>query len=249
MSSAKSDDPIIYFTLIDFLVQLIFLGIFLVVALQAAQRGSEPAGGKPPPWVADPAFFPLLNEGVGPFIRDDDAKTLFELLKKIYDDKLLEPLLAFLAKTQNPLAALEACATNPASCSLLLPRCTQFPDSCKALAGMSEAKFAAIGQGEGRARCRDSSGKSPPLFTVYGESGPSGGRYRIEDISAFGVVSLNEAGIDIGRGVVFDRGGFNRVFRPFLEKKCVHFVRYVDQTDSNRQADVVRAVFYFGGGR
>ena len=248
MSSSKSDDPIIYFTLIDFLVQLIFLAIFLTVALQAAQRGSEPPEGEPPPWVIDPAYFPLLNEGVGPFIRDDDASDLLTFLKKVYDEKLLEPLLAFLTKTQNPLAVLKGCAANPSACSQVLSRCSEFPDSCKALAGMSSAKFKEIGQGEGRPQCRDALGKSTRLFTVYGEIGPSGGRYRIEDVSAFGMVSMKEAGIEVGNGVVYDEAGFRRVFRPFEKKKCGHVVRYIDTTDSNRQADVVRRVFYFGGG-
>lgn len=250
MSSSKSDDPIIYFTLIDFLVQLIFLAIFLTVALQASQRGSEPPQGQPPPWVIDPAYFPLLNEGVGPFIRNDDAKELLNFLKKVYDERLLEPLLAFLAKTQNPLAVLKGCSIDPSACSQVLSRCSKFPDSCKALAEISDSKFGAIGQGEGRPQCRDSSGKSPRLFTVYGEIGPSGGRYRIEDVSAFGMVSMKEAGIDVGNGVVFDRLGFSRVFRPFKEKKCVHVVRYIDRTDSNGQANIVREVFFFlGGGR
>jgi hypothetical protein len=248
MASTKSDDPIIYFTLIDFLVQLIFLAIFLVVALQASQRGPEPAQGQPPPWVADPAYVPLLNEGVGPFIRDDDARDLLRLLKAIYDEKLLEPLLAFLTKTPNPLAVLKSCSTDPATCSQILSRCTKFPDSCEALAGMSDSKFGVIGQGEGKPQCRDRSGKSARLFTVYGEIGPAGALYRIEDISAFGMVSTKEAGIDIANGVVYDKSGFRRVFLPFTVKKCAHVVHYIDRTDSNRQADVVRSVFLFRSG-
>jgi hypothetical protein len=248
MSSSKSDDPIIYFTLIDFLVQLIFLAVFLAVALQTAQRGSEPPQGQPPSWVSDPSYFPLLNEGVGPFIRDDDARDLLLFLRKVYDEKLLEPLLAFLTKTQNPLAVLQGCSANPSACSQVLSRCSEFPDSCKALAGMSGRRFAAIGEGAGKPLCRDISGRSPPLFTVYGESGPGVGRYRIMDVSAFGVSALGEAGIDIGTRLVFDRGSFTRVFAPLGKKSCGHVVRYIDKTDSNKQADVVRAVFYFGGG-
>jgi hypothetical protein len=246
MSTSKSDDPIIYFTLIDFLLQLIFLAIFLTVALNVVEEGSQPDSSAPPHWVFDKKYLPLINESISPFIRADDAEKLRRLLDDINKRGLLEPLLTFLAATREPLATLEICSREPRLCTAILSRCKESPDSCKALSEMTSSKFAKLGSGAGKPICFDESGRGR-IFTVIGFGTGNAPKFRLSEVTPYGARVLLEAGVAVGPGVTLNKGEFLSRFQSFARKDCVHVVRYMAESDSYQQSKIVSSLFLFGG--
>jgi len=75
MSRRKTEDPIIYFTLIDFLIQLIFIGLFIFVVNKAVRSDIESLTENPK--------FPLIADALGPYITKNSIDSLIELLTRL----------------------------------------------------------------------------------------------------------------------------------------------------------------------
>lgn len=220
----------IYFTLIDFLLQLVFLGLFVFVITSLSPDGDSK---KPPGWVFQEQYLPLLNDGLSPFIRANEADELRRVLENINKTPgLLESLLNFLQSTKNPRDFLVYCAKNPSSCSGVLGRCEASPRTCKALVDMSDRDFDAIGGGAGKPFCI-SVNKSRSLFTLTGKSNELGaGFLHIDEISEVGHAALQSEGISVIPNQEFTPDEFRKTFAALGQKNCVHVIKYRARSDS-----------------
>lgn len=97
----KRNDAIVYLTLIDFLIQLIFFSLFVFVIYN---NPSIPTY-IPPAWVNDKTYAPIL-EGYGPFIRAENVKKFQEIWKYLKTQKDLDDLVSSL-KTASSVAELK----------------------------------------------------------------------------------------------------------------------------------------------
>lgn len=245
MSLKKSEDPIIYFTLIDFLVQLIFLTLFIFVALRASEI-SKPS----PPWLDDPDYLPLINEALTPYINGESAKTLAKLLKELFErekgQETLAKLLDFLRLNERPLETLGACARDPSVCTALIAQCKSSPKSCEVLAAMPASKFGEIGndKGAGKPHCLPSTNRV--LFTIT--SGRAG------DIFWFDISNINytkeaesylqELDLDGTERVRLSLAEFAARFSRLTSKPCQHTIRYDDQVGVLDVYKTVNRYFY-----
>jgi len=240
MKRKSADDPIIYFTLIDFLIQLLFFGLFIFVVWSALGNDSRT---QLPSWVFDKQYAPLINKDLSPFIRANEAKELSAVLNEI--DKtpgLLDQLLKFLQKTTDPIALLEFCSKNQESCVSLIGRCDENPKSCEVLSEMSDERFAALGAGTGKPFCEKGAG-ARTLFTVVGLDTQRGGVLVIKDITALGSRVLEVENIQIPSNESLTVENFKELVAPFNRKNCVHVVRYRAESDSLKLSDPVYRSF------
>lgn len=97
----KRNDDIVYLTLIDFLIQLIFFSLFVFVIY----KNSNVPTYMPPTWVNDKTYAPIL-EGYGPFIRAENVKKFQEIWKYLKSQKDLDDLVSSL-KTAASVAELK----------------------------------------------------------------------------------------------------------------------------------------------
>lgn len=245
MSLKKSEDPIIYFTLIDFLVQLIFLALFIFVVLRVSEV-SKPN----PPWLDDPDYLPLINEALTPYINGESAKTLAKLLKELFErengQETLAKLLAFLQLNDKPLETLEACTRNPSVCNSLIVRCNANPKSCAVLAAMPPSEFGGIGseKGAGKPHCLPLN--SRVLFTLTSS--------KVGDIISFDLSNTNntkeaetflrELSLDGTSRTHMSLTEFTARFAPLISKPCQHTIRYDDQVGVLAVYKTVNSYFY-----
>lgn len=245
MSLKKSEDPIIYFTLIDFLVQLIFLALFIFVVLRVSEV-SKPT----PPWLDDPDYLPLINEALTPYINGESAKTLAELLKELFErdggQETLAKLLDFLRLNDKPLETLKACARDPSVCNSIIARCNASPKSCEVLAAMPLPVFGAIGseKGAGKPHCLPL--KTRALFTLTST--------RVGEIISFDLSNTNntkeaesylrELNLDGKSQLRLSLTEFTARFSPLISKPCQHTIRYDDQVGVLGVYKTVNSYFY-----
>jgi hypothetical protein len=239
MRRKSGDDPIIYFTLIDFLLQLVFLGIFAFVVSKALARDDH-AGV--PNWVYEPQYLPLLNDTLSPFIRADEADKLRGLLEGLREKPgLLDKFLEFLATHPRPLELLNQCSADPATCTAVLSRCSTQKQSCANLATMSDEEFSRILGGSGKPFCRKTEGRRA-LFLVTGFEDEAKRRVlRISEISDFAREPLTLQGIRLTEGTVFSPESFEKFFAPLERLPCAHVIRYRALSDSYTLSQSLRA--------
>jgi hypothetical protein len=230
MRKKAADDPVIYFTLIDFLLQLVFLGLFAFVLSKTLAQDKR---DEPPSWVFQPQYLPLLNDTLSPFIRADNAEKLRELLEGLRaKEGLLEKFLEFLATHPRPLEILSQCAADPATCSAVLTRCNTQRQACANLAAMSDDDFSKILGGSGKPFCRKSEDRRA-LFLVTGLEDESKNRIlRVSEVSDFAAAELGKAGIQLTNQLDYSPQSFESAFGPLDALECVHVVRYRPLSDS-----------------
>jgi hypothetical protein len=240
MKRKSADDPIIYFTLIDFLLQLLFFGLFIFVVWSAL--GND-ARVRLATWVFDEQYAPLINNDLSPFIRANEAKELSAVLNEIGKTPgLLDKLLNFLKQTADPISLLDFCAENRESCVSLIARCDKNPKSCEALSEMSDERFAALGAGTGKPFCEKGDG-ARALFTVVGVDTQTGGMLVIRDVTALGARVLEAEKIEIPLNESLTIARFKELVAPFNLKACIHVVRYRAESDSLKLSDPVYRSF------
>lgn len=240
MSLKKSEDPIIYFTLIDFLVQLVFLALFIFVAIRVSEV-SKPN----PPWLDDPDYLPLINEALTPFINGESAKTLADLLKELFEhdagQETLAKLLDFLRLNEKPLETLEACVRNPSVCNSVIARCNASPKSCEVLAAMPPKDFAGIVKGAGKPHCAMN---NRILFTLTSNRSSDGLNFQISDVSPEAEDALSTVGVQIANNTQLSPLEFSARFLPLTKKECQHTIRYVDKVNSLDAYKTVNSYFF-----
>jgi len=206
-------DSIVFFTLIDFLVQLLF---FLVVAVvlyntqtQAIDRHATILKLK-----SNPNYVPLLD-GLGPFIKAENIKLLQELFKSVKNDNELQRLVAAL-KTMNP-SAMEKLADT-------IAKAGEDPNS-PVVTTMVQRALTGIGQKS----CLEN-GSRESLFSITAFDD----RLVVTEIFPHGVLEFEKLGVRLNTGDVIPRSEIESRLKPFKKKdqNCVYFVRYIRKTDS-----------------
>jgi hypothetical protein len=243
MTRRKTEDPIIYFTLIDFLVQLIFLALFLFVVNRAVNPDADT-------FVSNPKF-PLIADALGPYITKNSIDPLIELLTRLDDlqknssDALIE-LLEFLRMTDKPLEAIKACSENPQFCDQIVSRCAQYPKSCERIASASNTEFAGFGnlKGAGKPYCQSSDNRVA-LFTVSEIGIAPDITLKIDSISGSGGAVLREVGVQLVTGEQLSLSSFISKFSKFAAKDCQYVVRYVEGAKNLDAYKTVNSYFIF----
>lgn len=239
MSLKKSEDPIIYFTLIDFLVQLIFFGLFIFVAYQLVER-------KDPTLAPQYPSVPIVNE-LGPYVSADAARDLVAIIKKIYEDgrgaETLKKLLNFLRLADKPINTLNICFKQPQLCQAVVVRCEKHPDSCRALSTIPDDKFANIGidKGAGKPHCAV---KDRILFTLTSTRSSDRVNFQISDVSPEAEDALSSVGIQIDNNMQLSPIEFSARFLPLTKKVCQYTIRYDDKVNSLDAYKTVNSYFF-----
>jgi hypothetical protein len=246
----QRDDPIVLFSLVDFLIQLIVLGLFAAVLFALIVESKEQESRKLeeaiPVWVKDPAYLPLLK-GMSPMVDAENAKELAKLLQAVHEKGLLEDLVKFLNSAADPLKAIRNCAENPKQCEAILLQCNANRAVCDRLASTDAKRLADILKNSlGRPPCI----ATPPrhLFKVVARDGDGevGRHYEVLQITAEGQSWLKRLGVPLVVGQHFAPGEVSRLFKGFDPAilQCAHFVQYVREADSERMRAALEPWFY-----
>jgi len=226
-----SDDPIIFFTLIDFLVQLLFFALLIFTVhnfkSQAIQNTTVLVPGSPD-------VYAILIDGLSPYVRAEKSEQLKELLQKMWEKGLLEDFVRFVNRVEDPLSVMKTCAANPNVCESVLKKCAGNTDFCERLAGADEPSIKRMLGALGNPPCEAAGARS--LFTIIARDGPPGrdGFYEISSTTPLGRARLAAAGIVVANGELLSKAQFTERFKLLHPKqlKCAHFVSYVKQSDS-----------------
>jgi hypothetical protein len=246
--SQRAEDPIIFFTLIDFLIQLLLLGLFSasVWAFHAAKAEKQASQIKElPAWTREQQYLPIL-EGLSPLVNAENAKELTELLQRL-DEDALKALVKFLSASDDPLQVFRFCAENTARCKALLNQCARSDKLCENFANSDPEKLQSLlNRAPGRPACIESKPRS--LFTLLATSdGIKGERvYEVTAVSDVGRVWFEKMGVSLSVRQNIKDAQFADLFGPFSPKKigCVHFIDYRSKTDSDSMRREVENWFY-----
>jgi hypothetical protein len=246
-SSGPTEDPIIYFTLVDFLIQLLFFGLFLFVVFEYGSGNP----GETKEWVNRPEWtlFQDLKEelpflkGMSELVPADSQQAMLDALRKLKEEGLLEEFLKFATQSEHPLDLIKYCATDPERCSRFLGQCEKFPQECE--------RFAAA-DGSGVTRMMNALGLGPclpggrPLFSIEGHgSGIEGeeGYFVVREIFPAGKDELARANIQLIAGQQLAKDRVRTMFQALKPTDCRHYVDYLVLTDSERMRAIVEQTF------
>lgn len=238
----SSEDPIIYFTLIDFLLQLLFFGLFLFAIVRFGSN-EIPVPMKPSEKDAYDELAPLrprlpFYKGMSELVDADSQQQMLDALRRLQREGLLEDFLRFATDDDAPLDSIRVCEADPELCRQIFQKCRDDPASCKRFASKRDAL--------GQTPCRE---KGEPLFKVIvrgsGRAGEEGG-FVVRELFPAGVKDLGDKGIHLTPGQAIDKKDFVTLFAPVSRQAldCAHYVEYVMETDSNAMWEILRKPFY-----
>ncbi len=207
----NSDDPIIYFTLIDFLIQLLFFGLFVYVVINYPSDSNKDS---PPDWSTKAIYYPFLRS-LTPYINANEVEEIRELLIKIQEKGKLKEFLNFIEKYKDPYGIIRTCLKDPNSCAKL-----------SALNDFERNRFV---NGYGKKPCLlNGEYKENSLLTVDA--------YNDKLI----VISLNHKEINLLKNIhlhitenqIIKRDEIVDIFKPLFNKECTYFINYNQKGDS-----------------
>ena len=135
----NKDDPIIYFTLIDFLIQIIFFTLFIAVVYVSGSQKSK-AIPEELGWVTNEIYWPMLND-LTPFIKQSQQDEIKKLLKVFQDNNALEEFLAYIKNKPNLSALFKSLnGIPPDTAKKIIEWCNANPDACTRFAFSSTTK-------------------------------------------------------------------------------------------------------------
>jgi hypothetical protein len=245
-----ADDPIIYFTLVDFLVQLLFFGLFLFVVFRFG-GGNEDEEQR---WVkkSDWAIFESLRanlpfyKGMSELVAADSQEAMLKALQELRKQGLLEDFLRFASQTDSPLEVIQYCAKQPAVCRRLVGQCEKHPEACSRFAAADAQGVGRMLGALGLPPCRED---KQSLFSIigYGSGRPGeAGHFKVREIYPAGMETLGAAGIRLSGGQDLTKGQVQTVFRAVStgSLRCAHYVDYVAETDSELMRAILAESFY-----
>lgn len=211
----KKDDDIVYLTLIDFLIQLIFFSLFIFVIFNKPSSPDTPIYS-PPKWVNDKIYAPIL-EGFGPFIKLDNIKKFEEIWKYLKSQKDLDNLLDALksSKTTDELKK-GANIVNKGG-------------------GAEKVEQKIIGK---KSCLEDGSTSSIFSFDAYDTY------IKVNTITDVGAQILERKGINLQAGQEIQKSQISNKFIKFFDNNCVYYVDYIRHTDSEQMRNEVEKNFY-----
>lgn len=215
-----SEDPIIYFSLIDFLIQLIFFTLFLFVVSVSRNTDQLPTSLG---WVKDPIYWPKLND-LSPFIKESQQEQIKELAKKFKDKKLLEEFLNFLKHNPDPLGSLQWIKDKPTDVTKkFVDVCISHPDACKRLSEMNEDQLKKFtGLSIYKANCLN--GKDVFIVNAYDD--------RLEVSSIGDESELVKIGMPLKVNQVILKSEVRKTFSRLSGKECAYRIGYIKKGDS-----------------
>jgi hypothetical protein len=205
-SGNASDDPVIYFTLIDFLLQVIFFSLMLFVVLQHV--GHAPQENQRPGWVDDPVNLPLMRD-MTPFVTIKKEAELRELLRLLKDRGALDQFLDYLRQNPDPLRFMEQCRAHP--------------EACRRFGAMTASDLGRLGAGKPACLAGD-----PALLSVDAYDD----RLVVTSISAAGASQLRERRLALRPRQVILKSEVTALLSPLALPGCRYTIRYVKRGDS-----------------
>jgi hypothetical protein len=211
----KKDDDIVYLTLIDFLIQLIFFSLFIFVIFNKPPS-SNPSTFNPPKWVNDKIYAPIL-EGFGPFVKLENVKKFEEIWRYLKSQKDLDNLLEALnySKTTEELKKGAGIVYKGG--------------------GVDKVEQKIIGK---KSCLEDGTSTSIFAFEAYDTF------IRVYSISDVGQKLLQTKSINIKVGQEIHKSEISNKFLKFFDKNCVFYVDYIRHTDSEQMRNEVEKNFY-----
>jgi hypothetical protein len=212
---SKKDDDIVYLTLIDFLIQLIFFSLFIFIVFNKPST-SEKVFYSPPKWVNDKIYAPIL-EGFGPFIKLDNIKKFEEIWKYLKSQKDLDNLLEALrySKTTEELKK-GANLINQGG-------------------GSTKVEQKIIGK---KSCLENGSTASIIVLDAYDT------HITVRSISPIGSELIKNKGITLEEGQAIQKAEISDKFSRFFDKECALYVDYIRHTDSEQMRNEVEKNFY-----
>ncbi len=217
-TASRQDDPILYFTLIDFLTQIIFFGIFALIIFQSGAR-KEVAPRKLPAQSTDPVYYPDLR-GLQPLIAADQVQEVRELLSRLQDKGALEQLLSFLRQRPEAFA--------------LITQCLDHPQACRKFSAMNAADIGKL-MGTGKPPCLTEADR---LFAVEAFDD----RLVVTGIYEKERHILTENNVLLTVGDVIPKSEIVSRLSGLNKAACRHYIQYVKRGDSEDMRHVVEQV-------
>ena len=225
----KSDDQVVFLTLVDFLLQLIFFGLFLFVVIQARQQEAAEGVKKLPSWVLKEEFLPFID-GLTPWVNADKAKELTDLLKTLYEKNLLADVLQFLRTNSQPIKHLKFCSASPDLCKGIIRHCEIDIKDCEAFAGK--------GRSLGLPPCIPQPPRALMSVVLRRDDGVSEPYIEISGITPQGREVFLENEIAIKQGEILNLANFEQRFQAVSRGRpvalCGHYVNFEIKYDSTR---------------
>lgn len=217
-SGRKKDDPIIFFTLIDFLVQLIFFGLLIVVVFVVRE---DPLDRSDRVWAKQPKYLPVIDSA-SPYIHADKAKELEELLRRLSPDQISN-----IAKILKARPFAEYCAANSAACEALANRCTERPDLCLAVASALSGRIPRIIQAATGNVRHCAGGRSGWLFKVSATGAPGAAKFTISSINPAQKKYVQSLGKNITDGLEIPERQLDEFFSVFSfgVRECHNYIK------------------------
>jgi hypothetical protein len=219
--ASSSDDPVIYFTLIDFLLQVIFCSLMLFVVFQHSAHARRPESR--PGWVEDPVYLPLVRD-MTPFITIKKDAELRELLRRLKDQGALERFLDYLRSNPLPVQLTQQCQISPAACQRFAAM-TAAELEHLAATEPEAADAAPRHGGNGKPPCLSG---DPALFTVdaYDDW------LVVSGISAQGAQTLKQRRMSLRAAQIIPKKDVPATFSPLIRAECRYAIRYIQRGDS-----------------
>lgn len=245
-----NDDPIIYFTLIDFLVQLLFFGLFIFVVIEYGNSadGRIRASVDSNEW----AIFQKLKinlpffQGMAELVPADTQQAMLDALKKLEDENLLDEFLDFVVNFEDPLPLFQLCAADMKLCASLIKQCKGHPNECRRFAEADQSGIGRMMRGLGTPPCRED---KKSLFSISASgSGLPGedGSFQVLNVSPAGKEVLSQFGIQLFPGQLFSKDLAKVAFSKFTiaASVCHHYIDYIADTDSESMRHIMEGPFY-----
>ncbi len=212
----RKDNDIVYLTLIDFLIQLIFFSLFIFVIFsndKLKKPIAEPYS--PQKWVNEKIYAPIL-EGFGPFIKAENVKKFEEIWKHLKTQQDLDNLLSAL-KSAKSTEELKKSA-----------------DIVSKGGGAAKVEQKILGK---KSCLENGSTASIFAFDAYDTY------IKVKSISDVGAEHAIKRGLQLKIGDEVAKSTIGAKFNMFLEKDCVFFVDYIRHTDSEQMRHAVEQNF------
>ena len=229
--ATSSDDPVIYFTLIDFLLQIIFCSLMLFVVFQHTTLARMRQPDSAPGWVQDPLYLPLMRD-MTPFITLQKDQELRELLRHLKDRNALEQFLDFLRSNPDSLQLTGQVTAQ------LMAQCRAHPAACQRFGTLTAAELGQLAalkptttpaaqglHGAGKPPCLAG---DPALFSVDAYDD----RLVVTGISALGVSTLKAHRLTLKQGQIIRKNDVLTMLSPLNRAECRYAIRYVKRGDS-----------------
>ena len=208
-------DSIVFLTLIDFLLQLIFFGLVVTVwyssykAQQERDQAQQERGEKALSKFSKNAdvIVPTL-EGMGPFLKASNVEVIVNLFKTLKSDIELKRLVeALQLYTPKELA--------------------DFVNTAKERGIDLKDPETKARLGFGRPPCLANQGTKPVIeLTAYDD------RVEVTRIFDVGASPVQALVSELRQGQVVERSRIDAAFSGFKQKDCAYYVYYVRKTDS-----------------